>query len=172
MWVLQSFSVCKKKDNFYNQSFCSDTYHAPNFHNDSIANLIRLFFGSRNTLWCNHFAAIHTIHLTFIVIQLQIWFVYFFLKSQYWLICLPGLKRAIALRQANSAGSTCKFLNLVVISCSILISDTVLDAFPFARFCEWSGVANNGDVSMGMLHWIAQRRNNSAHDSSNNMTCK
>ena len=88
------------------------------------------------------------------------------------LFLVPGLKRAIAFRQANSAGSTCKLLNLLVISCSILISETVFDAFPFAGFWAWSGVANSGDVSIGMLHWIAHRRNNSAQDSSSKITWK
>ena len=84
----------------------------------------------------------------------------------------PGLNRAMALRQANSAGSTCKFLKRLVISCRVLMSPAALDAFPFGAVGIRSGVANSGDVSIGMLHWMAHNKNSSAHDSSSRITCK
>lgn len=83
----------------------------------------------------------------------------------------PGLKRAIAFKQANSAGSTWVCLNRRNISWSIRLSGYSLPVFMFGICgCAASCVIRSGDVSIGIDHWMAQSRNSSLHASSNRMT--
>ena len=107
----------------------------------------------------------------------------------------PGLKSTIALWQANSAGSTCSALNRVVTSCRMRMSEWAWwpPDFPLPvepppdkpevavppewaggrppECATWSATAKSGEVSIGRLHWTAQSRNSSDHDSSSRITC-
>lgn len=81
----------------------------------------------------------------------------------------PGLKRTIALRQANSVGSTCRALNRLKSSCRRRRSEAQGLFLP----CEEgdsSGRESRGQLSSGRDHWMAQRRNSSLHASSSNIT--
>ena len=92
--------------------------------------------------------------------------------------CVPDLKRTMALRHANSAGSTWMALNLLMISCSTRMSengDTLLPGeVPAAAGGggRWSGSEKSGQASIGIDHCMAHRRNNSLHDSSRRITCR
>lgn len=82
----------------------------------------------------------------------------------------------IAFKHANSAGSTKIDLNRQSVSCNTRISNAsscllMLFVLPLILL-QCSATENNGqfDGSNGIHHWIAFKRNNSAHDSSNKMT--
>ena len=84
----------------------------------------------------------------------------------------------MALRHANSAGSTWMALNLLIISWSTRMSengDTLLPGeVPAAGGGggRWSGSEKSGHASMGIDHCMAHSRNSSLHDSSRRITWK
>lgn len=89
---------------------------------------------------------------------------------------VSDLNRTIAFKQANSAGSTRIDLKRQRVSCNTRISNAsscLLIAFVLPLILlQCSATENNGqfDGSNGIHHWMAFKRNNSAHDSSNKMT--
>lgn len=84
---------------------------------------------------------------------------------------IPGLKRAIAFKQANSAGSTWVCLNLRNISWSRRLSGYSLPVLMLDICgCAASCVIRSGEVSIGIDHWMAHSRNSSLQASSNSIT--
>lgn len=95
---------------------------------------------------------------------------------QYWgpekLQNSPALKRTIAFKQANSAGSTPTALNLCNVSERVRTSDATWHPLPFGWVtARWSATENNGLPSSGRHHWTAFSRNSSLQLSSNSITC-
>ena len=81
----------------------------------------------------------------------------------------PGLNNTTALWQANSGGSTWRARKRDVSSWRIRMSDWTW-TWDLEEFWACSVMAKSGEVSMGMLHWMAHNRNNSDQDSSNKIT--
>lgn len=77
----------------------------------------------------------------------------------------------MALRQANSAGSTATALKRSSVSCSSRTSAATWLALPLGTEAACSCAWKSGLASRGMHHCTAFSRNSSAHDSSSRITC-
>lgn len=94
------------------------------------------------------------------------------LKALLWVFdfYLPALKSTIALRQANSAGSTPTERYLCSTSLSIRTSAAIWLALPLGTVARCSETLNRGLVSSGRHHCTALSRNSSAQHSSSKIT--